>query len=103
MVTFINYSFLLETNPSDLDSSGLDIEVPFYLFKKQISSPQKCDLNHIYCCFFILNQYNNDVNHIYWRINMKQKIINTAREIAGIFLMFTAAAAVVLLQITTWI
>ncbi len=34
---------------------------------------------------------------------MKQKIIDTTREIAGIFLMFTAAAAVVLLQITTWI
>jgi hypothetical protein len=34
---------------------------------------------------------------------MKNKIIQTSREIAGILMMFTAAAAVVLLQITTWL
>jgi len=34
---------------------------------------------------------------------MKNKIMQTSREIAGILMMFTAGAAVVLLQITTWI
>jgi hypothetical protein len=34
---------------------------------------------------------------------MKQKIIQTSREIAGILMMFTAAASLVLLQITAWL
>lgn len=59
-------------------------------------------MSHLLLIYELISIQCRSKSHLI-EVFMKKKIIQTSREIAGILMMFTAGAAVVLLQITTWI